>query len=318
MLKRGWILGLVCCLLLTGCGSEDKLLQYIGDNDVGMVNTKDEAEALYAGLDRESGMKWIYDRERIESLIQLKQNLNKEVQTRGYTLREETDVGNNALMTWKTHMDQGKNPEKETARYLSFLVSGKGHDKLREICEKIEAWGYPEVSKCLEGKEVLSRGISFEVMDDLDENGITIYDLYITVPNSIVYYPEKCKGILETMVENGYYVEWNICMGGPLNMITCYHDTKSILCKYIKLYLDNTGRVVEINIGMEDKGIATVRSEEEKKLLVELVTNLTGDRNESIAFVEQFSREGKKKGTIGGEYSWSISRSLEYYILRIQ
>lgn len=317
MVQRGLVLGLILALMLTGCGREDKLLSYIDYNDAGVVNSKEEAEALYASLDKESGLEWTYDRERIEGLMALKETLEKETEEKNFTFDEESTIRPSAVETWKSHMDQGRDPVEETARNAYFYISGGKSSEMRQLCEVVEKMGYAGASQCREERNVISRGLLFEMVEEVDEKGDTRCDLYINIPNSYVFYPVKYKDLLDVVVESGFYLEYSGVMGGALNKISFYRDTKDTLCKYIKCYLDNSGKLVGLEASMEGAGISTVRTQEERNLLVELVTRLTGDRNEAANFVNQLSSKGKSEGSIGS-YNWSVNRlAMEYSVLEM-
>lgn len=315
---KKWIgcIWLFALCLLTGCGREDKLLQYMDTEDLGMIDTSEEAERANEQLDREDHLKWAYDPKRIDELVQLVQGIKTEAEKTGCRVSEETFSGKGGVEAWKEHARQGLDPAKEKVSLPGLLIESETKERIQKMCVFLEKSGFPDVTACIKKEEVVSRGLRFVYYDDEEEE--EDYTLFIDISDCLGYYPEKYKKILDIFTERGYFVTEIQCFGGAVNGIVAQRDEKESLCKEIMLQLDKEGQIVELNAFMIDSRQSKIKQETERKVLVELLTMLTGEEKDVITFIGDFTKESGG-GTVTKDYSWSVQRLWEEgYVLRVQ
>ncbi len=307
-MKRKGILCITICLLLVGCGKEDKLLSYLDTTDIGFVDTAKEAEEYSAGLKREDYSQWVYNQKNIEQFLSLENMLQSEVQKRKCRLSSD---GDNLQRLW-SRIQKGVRPDGAGEGGVQIAIQSGKREDIEAIAGKIDKMGYSGIANAKFDFQQNIRGVDFSVTDMED-----YFELLIQIPTGMLYYPEKYEEILRTFWENGWYAGNLRCYGGALNRIIASNEDKNMLCKSIQISLDQKGKIVEFVGTMDGNGFYKIRSESEKKVLVEILTKLTGDRNEAISFVQNFSRKNKR-GTIAGEYNWSVLKEDEMCVLQIQ
>ncbi len=307
-MKRKGILCIAICLLLVGCGKEDKLLSYLDTTDIGFVDTEEEAEEYSAGLKHEDYSKWVYNQKNIEQFLSLENMLQSEVQKRKCRLSCD---GDNLQRLW-SRIQKGVRPDGAEKGGAQIAIESEKQGDIEAIAGEIDKMGYSGLANAKFDSQRNIRGVDFSMTDMED-----YFELLIQIPTGMLYYPEKYEEILRPFWENGWYVGNLICYGGALNRIIASNEEKNVLCKGIQISLDQKGKIVEFVATMDGNGFYKIRSESEKKVLVESLTKLTGDRNEAISFVQNFSRK-KKRGTIAGEYNWSVLKEDEMCVLQIQ
>lgn len=315
---KKWIgcIWLFALCLLTGCGREDKLLQYMDTEDLGMINTSEEAERANEQLDREDHLKWVYDTKRIDELVQLVQGIKAEAEKTGCRVSEEALFGEGSVESWKEHARQGLDPAKEKVGRPGLFIQSETKESIQKICSFLEKAGFPDVTACIKKERVVSRGLRFiYYYDEEEEKG---HSLSIDISDCVGYYPEKYKKILDIFIERGYFVTEMQCLGGAVNAIFAEREEEESLCKEIFLQLDKEGQIVELNAFMIDSRQSKIKQETERKALVELLTLLTGEEKDVITFIGDF-RKKSGSGTVTKDYSWSVQRLWEEgYVLRVQ
>lgn len=318
MLKRGWILGFAVVLLLTGCGAEDKLLSYIDEADFGMVDTKEQAEALCAKLDKKDDVEWIYYKEHIDKLMQLDEVLKEQPESKGYKVKYYYSGYQAEDMTiWKTHMEAGLDPREEETEDVSIQIYTSKKKTMNQLSQRIEKLGYSGVAGFRNGKSINSQGIVFSCWKEYEDSTMK-YEMEISISSSFLFGPKVYEEILDTIQTAGYAIAEGLYQGGALDLINFVTEDEKRLCQSANIFLDSTKGIVELDACFYLEDADAVCSEKEKKVLVELLTNLTGDRDESVSLVDSLSRQGNRKGTIG-EHSWKFTRRMvDEYILRVQ
>lgn len=311
----GCICLFVLCLL-TGCGQEDKLLQYMDTEELGMINTPEEAERYNRQLDRKGRLKWSYDKQEVEELIRLIQVIKEEAKKEGCSVTEQTLFGEGGVELWMKHASQKIDPTRETMSRPGVLVEGRKKASIQRICAAIEKAGYPEAGLCIKNERSVSRGVRF-VYDYYEED--KSYSLDITISDYVGYYPEPYKKILDMLTENQYFISSVQCFGGALNRVVAEKDDEKTLCQEIAILLDKEGNVVEVNVFMADLPYTKVEQKTERKVIAELLTMLTGKREDVSTFVDGFVKKNGE-GTIAGDYTWSVQELWDDvgYMLRVQ
>lgn len=316
---KKWIgcIWLFALCLLTGCGREDKLLQYMDTEDLSMINTSEEAERANEQLDREDHLKWVYDQKRIDELVQLVQEIRTEAEKTGCRVSEEPLFGEGGVKEWKEHAIQGLDPAKEKVGRPGLLIESETKEGIQKICAFFEKAGFPDVTACIEKERVVSRGLRF-VYSYAEEEETEYHSLIIDISDCLGYYPEKYKKILDIFIEQGYLVTEMPCFGGVVNGIAAFREEEESLCKEIMLQLDKEGQIIELNAFMDDSSQSTIKQEAERKALVELLTLLTGEERDATTFVDNFTKKSGG-GTVTKDYSWSVERLWEEgYVLQVQ
>lgn len=318
---KKWIgcIGLFALCLLTGCGREDKLLQYMDTEDLGMINTSEEAERANEQLDREDHLKWVYDKKEIDELVQLVQRIKAEAKKTGCRVGEEALFGDGGVEAWKEHARQGLDPTKEKVSMPGLYIESETKEGIQKMCAFLEKTGFPDVTACIKKERVISRGLRFIYYYDEEEETYG-HSLSIDISNCLGYYPEKYKKILDIFTERGYFVSEIQCFGGVVNGIVAdrQEEESVYLCKEIFLQLDKEGKIVELNAFMDDSSQSKIKQETERKALVELLTLLTGEEKDVITFISDFTKKSGS-GTVTKDYRWSVQRMWEEgYVLRVQ
>lgn len=316
---KKWIgcIWLFALCLLTGCGREDKLLQYMDTEDLGMINTSEEAEKANEQLDREDHLKWVYDEKRIDELVQLVQGIKAEAEKTGCRIGEGAVFGEEGVESWKEHVRQGLDPAKEKVSLPGLYIESKTMEGIQKMCAFLEKAGFPDVTACIKKERVVNRGIRF-VYSYEEEEETYCHSLSIDISDCVGYYPEKYKKILDIFIERGYFVTEMQCLGGAVNAIFAEREEEEPLCQEIMLQLDKEGQIVELNAFMVDSRQSKFKQETERKALVELLTMLTGEEKDVITFIGDFTKESGG-GTVTKDYRWSVQRLWEEgYVLRVQ
>lgn len=316
---KKWIgcIWLFALCLLTGCGREDKLLQYMDTEDLGMINTSEEAERVNEQLDREDHLKWVYDQKRIDELVQLVQGIRTEAEKTGCRVSEEPLFGEGGVKEWKEHAIQGLDPAKENVVRPGLYIESETKEGIQKICAFLERAGFPDVTACIKKERMVSQGIRFVYFYDEEEETYG-HSLSIDISDCLGYYPEKYKKILDIFTERGYFVTEIQCFGGAVNGIAADREEEESLCKEIMLQLDKEGQIIEMNAFMDDSSQSTIKQETERKALVELLTLLTGEEKDVITFIGNVTKKSGG-GTVAKDYSWSVEKLWEGdYVLRVQ
>lgn len=316
---KKWIcsIGFVALCLLTGCGREDKLLNHIDTQDLDMINTSEQAEEYEEQLDREDHLKWVYDKKEINELIQLNEVIKAEAEKAGCRVSEEALFGEGGVELWMAHANQRVDPKKETLSQPGIYVEGETQESVQKVCAAIEKAGYPGVMSCFKSGQIISRGLRFNYSYD-EEEEVGAYSLNVSVSNYLGYYPERYKKIIDILVEGGYFVNNIQCFGGVVNRIVAERDDEETLCREIMLQIDQEGKLVEFNAFMDDLTQTEIKQDAERKTLVELLTMLTAERNDVIAFVNNLTKKSGS-GAIAKDYTWFIQKLWEEgYMLRVQ
>lgn len=316
---KKWIgcIWLFALCLLTGCGREDKLLQYMDTEDLGMINTSEEAEKANEQLDREDHLKWVYDEKGIDELVQLLQGIKAEAEKTGCRIGEGAVFGEEGVESWKEHVRQGLDPAKEKVSLPGLYIESKTMEGIQKMCAFLEKAGFPDVTACIKKERVVNRGIRF-VYSYEEEEETYCHSLSINISDCVGYYPEKYKKILDIFMERGYFVTEMQCLGGAVNAIFAEREEEESLCQEIMLQLDKEGQIVELNAFMDESRQSKIKQETERKVLVELLTMLTGEEKDVITFIGDFTKESGG-GTVTKDYRWSVQRLWEEgYVLRVQ
>ena len=306
----------VLCLL-TGCGREDKLLQYMDTETLGMINTSEQAEKYNQQLDREDHLKWVYDEKEIEVLIQLIQVIKAEAKKAGCRVSETSLFGEGGVELWMTHARQGFDPAKETLSQPGIFVEGDTEESVQKVCAAIEKAGFPGVTACIENAGAVSRGFRFVYAydEEVEKDG---YSLDISVSNYLGYYPENYKKILDILMEGGYFVTGIQCFGGAVNRIVAEKEEEKVLCQEIMIQIDKEGRIVELDAFMNDSTQSKIKQGAERKALTKLLTMLTGESKDVTAFIGDFEKKSGR-GIVTKDYTWFIQKLWEEgYMLRVQ
>lgn len=316
---KKWIgcIWLFALCLLTGCGREDKLLQYMDTEDLGMINTSEEAERANEQLDREDHLKWVYDQKRIDELVQLVQGIKTEAEKTGCRVSEEALFGAGGVEAWKEHARQGLDPAKEKVGRPGLFIQSETKEGIQKICAFLEKAGFPDVAACIKKERVVSRGLRFIYSYDAEEETYG-HSLSIDISDCLGYYPEKYKKILHIFIERGYFVTEIQCFGGAVNGIVADREEEESLCKEILLQLDKEGQIVELNAFMDESRQSKIKQETERKALVGLLTLLTGEEKDVLTFIGDFTKKSGG-GTVTKDYIWSVEKLWEEgYVLRVQ
>lgn len=310
-MKKTIILCMACCLLLVGCGNDDKLLPYMDQTDVGMVDTREEANAYQKTLDREDHLQWTYHLEKIDEMLSLEEMLREEVEKVDGRIWKEGP----RLQKLKTSALRKVGAGGKGQCNVELIIETKKKKELEVLRGKIENMGYPGVATSPWDCEYVSRGLLFwPTPAGEEEDG---YELRIQIPLAMLYYPQEYQELLKKFWENHYYIESLGCYGGPVNQLLVRAGEKNALFRGIQLFLDRNGKVIEIVASMEAGGPNKVRSDSEREVMAEVLTRLTGDQNEAIAFINNYSCKGRK-GTIAGKYNWTNRDWEEMITLHIQ
>lgn len=336
---------LLAALLLTGCGRGDKLAQYIKPGDFGMINTEEEAKACNAKLNREKKMKWVYDTDKINQMLELDKLVRTAAKEEDCVTDTDSFVGRGDVRVWKKHAEAGSDPASETLRFPSIYIEGKSKESIKNICTQLEKAGYDGVSGCLECKKidgeveenlVICQGIQFmyeeddgeDYDDDYDdedyedeEDGLEeageesdqshvkdmekYYTLVISIADSICIYPEKYKDILTLLQQNKYYVRQIECYGGEVNRITAQNVDAGAWFAEVKILLDQEGNLLDLQFFTEKEPASRIQLDTERTILVELLTRMNGEKNASSVFVNHLSPKNGG-GMVTDNCSWSI------------
>lgn len=318
---KKWIgcIWLFVLCLLTGCGREDKLLQYMDTEDLGMIDTSKEAERANEQLDREDHLKWVYDPKRIDELVQLVQGIKAEAEKAGCRVSEQSLFGEGSVESWKEHALQGLDPAKEKVGRPGLYIESKTEKGIQKICAFFEKAGFSDVTACIKKERVVSRGIRFIYYYD-EEAETYGHSLSIDISDCLGFYPEKYKKILDIFTKRGYFVSEIQCFGGVVNGITADREEEEsvYLCKEIRLQIDKEGQIVELIALMDESRQSKIKQDTERKALVELLTLLTGEERDATTFVDNFTKKSGG-GTVTKGYGWSVGKLWEEgYVLRVQ
>lgn len=318
---KKWIgcIWLFALCLLTGCGREDKLLQYMDTEDLGMINTSEEAERANEQLDREDHLKWVYDQKRIDELVQVVQGIKTEAEKTGCRVSEYSLFGGGSVESWKEHARQGLDPAKEKVSRTGLFIASNTKEGIQKICAFLEKADFPDVKACFKKEIVVSRGLRFIYSYDEEEETYG-HSLDIDISDCVGYYPEKYKKILDIFIERGYFVSEIQCFGGAVNGIVAdrQEEESVYLYKEIRLQIDKKGQIVELDAFMDESRQSKIKQETERKTLVELLTLMTGEEKDVLTFIDNFTKKSGG-GTVTKDYSWSVEKLWEEgYVLRVQ
>lgn len=313
--------GCICLLalcLLTGCGHEDKLLQYMDTEIPEMINTSEQAEDYNKQLDRDDHLKWVYDTKEIDGLVQLIQFVKAEAKKAGCHVSEEALFGEGGVELWMAHARQGFDPTKETLSQPGMYIEGKTKESVQRVCTAIEKAGYPGVAACIENEIVVSRGMRFVYDYDEEQEENEGYSLNISISNYLGYYPENYKDIRDVLIEGGYFVNTIQCFGGVVNRIVAEKEEEEALFREIAIQTDQDGQIVEVDAYMDDSTQTKIQQESERKTLIELLTMFTGENKDVTAFIHDITKKSGR-GVVTKDYTWQIQRMWEEgYMLRVQ
>lgn len=312
--------GCICLFalcLLTGCGSEDKLLQYMDTKDLGMINTSSEAEKYNRQLDREDHLKWVYDKEEVDELVRLVQVVKEEAKKEGCSVSEETLFGEGGVELWMKHASQGIDPTRETMSRPGLYIEGDTKESVQKVCTAVEKAGYPGAASCIKSGRSVSRGVRFVYNCDELEEKIS-YSLDITISDYMGYYPESYRKIRDIFIESDYFVASIQCFGGEVNRIVAEKEDPKALFKEVMLQIDQEGKIVEMDAFADDLTQTKIKQETEREAMIELLTMLTGERNDVTTFINSFTQKSDT-GTITKNYTWLNQKLWEGgCMLRVQ
>lgn len=313
-MKKSIILCIIISLMLVGCGKEDKLAASMDCTDVGFIDTEEDAKEEIKKLDREDHLHWIYNQEKIRQLISLEQMLEEETKKVGGQISCEGDN----LQKLMSALEKGTDTDGEREHVVQITVEMEDMSDIEDLCGKIDDMGYSGLASCPWNEQFVYEGVSFSPLTADFEEDTGNSQLLIFVPGPLLCYPKEYEEILQKLNENPYYVGRINCYGGAVNKITMATGEKNTLFEVIQIVLDQQGNVLEIlAMTSEEQKVKQIKSDAERDVWIELLTLLTGDKNEAISFVNSYSLR-QKKGTVAGKYNWTSHEEYGITMLRIQ
>lgn len=311
-MKKSIILCIIISLMLVGCGKEDKLAASMDCTDVGFIDTEEDAKEEIKKLDREDHLHWIYNQEKIRQLISLVQVLERETKKLG------GQISGDNLQKLMSYLEEGKSEEGAEIYDFQITVEMENMSDIKALCRKIDDMGYSGLASCPWYEQFVYEGVSFSPLTADFEEDTGNSQLLIFVPGPLLCYPKEYEEILQKLNENPYYVGRINCYGGAVNKITMATGEKNTLFEVIQIVLDQQGNVLEIlAMTSEEQKVKQIKSDAERDVWIELLTLLTGDKNEAISFVNSYSLE-QKRGTVAGKYNWTSHEEYGITMLRIQ
>lgn len=357
MILAGFLLG---TLLLTGCGENGLIQQYANLDDIKMLDTEQELKAAQREIKPADQGKWSYRTEKIQEVIDLTEKVKeicKDDKVKVEAYNEDGDRASARL--WAEHARKGMDPQKEKQKGLTIELSMQDKETAIDACKKLAEFGFTNLQdysgsvefKTIQNGYAITVEEGVEDYDDEDyddedyddedyddeadeEDGHYIededaywqYSISIQVPDVKVFGPERYFDIVDTCMENGWFVERLICEGGAIDGMVL----NNYFCEGVS-YAD--GSYINVNVLLKDDKVLEIVAfhdewkggnfftEAGQKGMAELITRMCGDRNEAISLLKGLSSSGSRRGSIG-DHTWTIeknvSRLADSYLFRIQ
>lgn len=324
MRKKIIMAGICMAVLFTGCGMPDTVADELervsssvgmaGDNEwqaKAFAETVEKGEGHTEGTavsqktaERMEKLGSFLEKAKAEGLINAEYDdmEDEEIDEED----EEDDVtGVEDLKNWRTFAEEKNSIFMGTSPGVTASF-GVAAGKIKEFLERMAQIGFDGLAAPTEEtggySEQASQGMNFSIMYD-NEDSDSGYQITVEVPVYSLVYPEKYKDLLDGHMKNAFYLSAVLC-GGDLELVsfTGSRNSPVNLCTKRAEVVFKDGKPIQMNIMIEegqlDKG-EELFTEAEKEDLTGLITWLTGDKEKSADFIENFEKSREKSGTIG-------------------
>lgn len=324
MKKKLIAIGVLTVFLLTGCGAPDVIQEEGNGIDTGFLSSEDEVDAVKDAMEKDeeedyekkSAANIISAQEQkqlreLYSLIQQEKALISDGDEDDDEYDEDGEYGYPVLKDWANFRKDEKSPEEifsdDCTQYL-YVQTKKDLDVFLKDLEKIGYYG-------LRGHEIdqyertyISRGILFGFYQE--ERGSI--EIRISVSKNRIYYPEQFQDLLESQLDDGFYVS-DIRSGGyleRLTLVSSQNEPGNPYNKRVNLYLKDQKPIqMEVEVLSNQRNASgPVFSEREQKTMKNLLTWMTGDESAAEAFALKLEANGESKGTIGSRKWYRLNK----------
>lgn len=338
-MKKIVMAGLLCCVMLTGCGMPDKVSDMLQDIDVEMLNTEEEIDAAIEQVsDGEEA--WVLSQRRQQQILELKEFLVEQKKKGVLKIEYDDESDKSLLEKWAV----AKQPDDESFfRYDSdsnsyWNLSFRDEESLMQFFRDLEKLGYTGMTEPVKkgmvkisdedgdfipGASLKRKGITFRV-DRLEGDSYAL--VMIQVSRSSIRYPASLQELLENVLTDTFSVEY-IKSGGYLQAVKIYREsslTDSPYDENILLYLKD-GKLLQMEmticesswvIDMQEQGKLkmpdTFFTQEECETLKKMLLMLGADESSAQDFLTKLSPKSDRSGSIGSA-KWYLKETTEMY-----
>lgn len=358
MIMTGFLLA---TLLLTGCGENDLIQQYANLDDIKMLDTEQELKEAKKEIKEADQGKWSYRTEKIQEVIDLTEKLKeigKDDKAKVEVYNEDGDRASARL--WAEHARAGMDPRNEKQKDLSIDLLIKDEETMIATCKKLAEYGFTDLQNysspvsrtdfhTIQNGYAIVAGYNEDDYDDEDYDDEDYddeeydeddyddevdyyaaheyekwpYSISIQVPDMRVFGPERYFDIVDSCMENGWFVQRLVCQGGAIDGL--------VLNNY---YCDGgDSKYIDVNVLLKDDKVLEIAAynnewkkgnfftEKEQKGMEELITRMCGNRDEAASLLKGLSSGGSRRGNIG-DHTWTIERNNygfgSSYLFRVQ
>lgn len=336
MKLRYIMVGTLAALLLTGCGSQEKVLEKAKSEDVDFtssiyeIKTDEEADTSPAVTVSEQNC------DRVKKLKEILEKADS-----GF--HEESDDESCDLGDPKSVLKNMENTNQINAYDILSSVYEKRED-IEAVLKQVEQAGYSDLVSSLDGLDydngaklssyesrsvsLVRQGVEFSLSYTCyyDTKTYYYYMLEVQVPYALVLQPAEYSDLVDNQLKDGFY-PGSFIFGGymdRMNLVSSWDEEGNPYNKSVDFYFQD-GTPVQLEITLEENGKTgdKVFTDREQETMTNLLTKLCTDQTAAKDFVESFTVGKSKSGTVGNcqwtlKYSGYDDSRRKTYVLTVQ